>query len=228
MIDLARGAGAATRFNTGVLSLDPVHDGVLVHADDGTQHFDRAVVAAGAFSPGIEPGLPVRARRLLLGWFRPRAGSEHLLDGCPSFVWSPGVGEFIYGGPSYDDRTLKIGMDHVWGDITDPATEGRDVSAEDAAPLQNVVAQHLPWLESAGDRFEMHIDAWATDTTGLLGERPERPGIVLATGWSGYGFKIAPAIGVAAADLVLGRAPRFDVSSLNPTRHRQPSAPQKT
>jgi sarcosine oxidase len=219
MIDLARRAGAETRFNTGVVGLEPVAEGVVVRTHDETQHFGKVVVAAGAFSPGVEPGLPVRARRVLLGWFQPRTGSETLLRACPSFVWSPGPGGFLYGGGSYDRRTLKVGMDHDWGYVSDAAAEGRDVRVEDATPLRAAVARYLPWLEPEGDRFEMHLDGWAADESGLLGERPDRPGIVLATGWSGYGFKIAPAIGMAAADLALQRQPRFDISALDPTRH---------
>jgi len=175
-------------------------------------------MAAGAFSQCIEPGLSLRARRLLLGWFTPKAGTEHLLATCPSFVWAPTPGSFLYGGASYDGRTLKVGMDYDWGNIVNPASNVRDASVEDIAPLKAAVARHLPWLAPEGDRFEMHIDSWSTDARGILGERPGREGIVLATGWSGYGFKIAPAVGLAAADLVLGRPPRFDISALDPTR----------
>lgn len=36
-------------------------------------------------------------------------------------------------------------------------------------------------------------------------------GLVVATGFSGHGFGLAPAIGQSVADLVLGHQPEFDL-----------------
>ncbi|MFC7401324.1 FAD-dependent oxidoreductase [Citricoccus sp. GCM10030269] len=218
LLDEAVKAGARTRFNTAVSALEPDEGGVVVRHSSGTDRFDKAVLAAGTMSAHIEPHLHIRSRRILLGWFRPKVDDNHLLADCPSFIWSPGPGEFLYGAPSYSGQTFKFGMEHDWGTVGDPVSEGRQTTPADVEPMREAVATYLPWLEREGERFEMHIDAWAHDNTGLLGERADRPGIILATGWSGYGFKIAPAIGLAVSDLVLGRDPRFDISALQPDR----------
>lgn len=222
VLDLAKAGGARFRFNEGVQELHPEDGGVEVKTVRGTETYDRVVLAAGAFSAGIEPGLPMHARRLLLGWFQPRRGREQLLDNFPSFVWAPGDGQFVYGGRSYDGRTLKVGIDWDWGDVLEPATEGREISAGDRKAMQDTVESLFPWLDPAGDRFEMHIDGWANDKTGYLGERPDRPNIVLATAWSGYGFKLAPALGELAAALALGNGPGKDYAPLSPDRTGNP------
>jgi sarcosine oxidase len=221
-LDLAKVGGARLRFNERVDELHPYHRGVEVRSVQGTETYDRVVLAAGAFSAGIEPGLPMHARRLLLGWFQPRPGHEEMLHGFPSFVWTPGDGQFVYGGRSYDGRTLKIGIDWDWGNVLDPATEGREALDADRKAMQVTVQSLLPWLDATGDRFEMHIDGWAEDKTGYLGERPDRANIILATAWSGYGFKLAPALGEVAAALALGTPHDADLSALSPNRIQNP------
>ncbi|GAA3696679.1 N-methyl-L-tryptophan oxidase [Arthrobacter ginkgonis] len=223
-LELAASRGARCRFNERVHDLRPVDGGVEVRSASGTETYDRVVLAAGAFSAGLEPGLPMYARRLLLGWFTPRPGMEHLLEGCPSFVWTPEPGQFVYGGRSYDGRTLKVGIDWDWGAVTDPASQGREVAESDREAMQESVRALLPWLDPVGDRFEMHIDGWSEDKIGFLGERPDRPNIILATAWSGYGFKLAPALGETAARLALGKEPGIDIEPLSPNR-RPVSAP---
>jgi sarcosine oxidase subunit beta len=43
-------------------------------------------------------------------------------------------------------------------------------------------------------------------------------GLYLALGWSGHGFKLAPAVGEVVAAEVLGQVPPIDVAELRPER----------
>jgi glycine/D-amino acid oxidase-like deaminating enzyme len=67
-------------------------------------------------------------------------------------------------------------------------------------------------------------EAWAgmidvtPDAVPVLGPEPRIEGLVLATGLSGHGFGIGPAIGRIAADLVRGRAPGHDLARFRPGR----------
>jgi sarcosine oxidase subunit beta len=56
------------------------------------------------------------------------------------------------------------------------------------------------------------------DHQAIIGEAPDAPGLWLCTGFSGHGFMQAPAAGELLADLMVGRAPAFDISSLRPSR----------
>jgi len=218
MINLASQAGAQFRFNEPVTSLTRNKGDIRIKTSKEEKTFDKVVIAAGSYSNDVKI-VPTFSRRLLLGWFSPRPGQENLLMDCPSFVWAPSNGQFLYGGPSYDGATLKIGIDFDWGTAADPADEEkRIVTANDRAPMQEVVNNLFPWLDPVGDRFEMHIDSWTKDKRGLLGEYLERPGVILATGWSGYGFKLAPELGEAAAKIALGQQPKVDLSALSPER----------
>jgi glycine/D-amino acid oxidase-like deaminating enzyme len=67
-------------------------------------------------------------------------------------------------------------------------------------------------------------EAWAgmidvtPDAVPTLGEQPGLPGLWIATGLSGHGFGIGPAIGRIMADLVTGRDPGHDLTRFRPGR----------
>jgi glycine/D-amino acid oxidase-like deaminating enzyme len=67
-------------------------------------------------------------------------------------------------------------------------------------------------------------DAWAgmidvtPDIVPVIATVPERPGLTVATGFSGHGFGIGPGAGRLAADLVAGDAPLVDPTPFRLTR----------
>lgn len=218
-LELAIAAGATVRVHARVMELHSIGDGVeLVFSDGARDRFDRVVLAAGAFARELIPELPLISRRLLLGWFEPKPGHAALLEGMPSFVWTPPEGGFLYGGPAEGGTRVKVGIDAPWGEVSD-ATSGREVTAEDVAPMAEAVSRHFPWLDVAGARYEMHIDGWSRDGHGLLGPLPRDPRVLLAVGWTGHGFKISPVLGQIAASLALSGETEFDISHLDPARY---------
>jgi FAD-dependent oxidoreductase domain-containing protein 1 len=69
------------------------------------------------------------------------------------------------------------------------------------------------------------VDGWAglyemtPDHNALLGEHPDLPGFVVAAGFSGHGLMMAPATGLAMAELIGdGRSRTFDVAPLGVDR----------
>ena len=60
------------------------------------------------------------------------------------------------------------------------------------------------------------------DEVCTVGELPEIPGLVLATGLSGHGFGLGPAVGMLAAQLISGETPLVDPDCISPVRFRNP------
>ena len=65
------------------------------------------------------------------------------------------------------------------------------------------------------------VDGWAglyemtPDHNALLGEHPQLPGFIVAAGFSGHGLMMAPATGLAIAELIAdGRSATFDIAPL--------------
>lgn len=86
--------------------------------------------------------------------------------------------------------------------------------------MQPALARRYPVARVAGV-----AEAWAglyemtPDHNALLGEHRELPGFVCAAGFSGHGLMLAPATGLAVAELIGGRTrPTFEIAPLAPDR----------
>lgn len=92
------------------------------------------------------------------------------------------------------------------------------------------------WLPRLGDAMQRRAPAltevglaggWAglyentPDHNGLIGEAPDVDRFLYATGFSGHGFLMGPAVGEVIRDLYLGSTPFTDVSGLDATRFRE-------
>jgi sarcosine oxidase subunit beta len=68
------------------------------------------------------------------------------------------------------------------------------------------------------------VDGWSSmhdvtpDWNALVGWAPGIDGFMCAFGFSGHGFKLAPAVGEIVADLIAGERTSIDVSALSPAR----------
>ena len=82
----------------------------------------------------------------------------------------------------------------------------------DLAPLVQAAARRVPALEDAGIvRGVTGVYDMTPDARPLLGRLPGLDGLIVAAGFSGMGFKIAPAVGEGIAGLIAGAAPAGSV-----------------
>lgn len=199
--------GAETLFHTPAIGLRTAPSGVRVLTASGSVRFDQVVVAAGAWTNQVLAAVPALARSLppLVTTqeqpvhFTPRETPV----GWPSFLHHPGVehtGAGIYGLAAPEG--IKVG-EHGTGARVDPDT--RDFRADPAgvARLQEYAQRWIPAVDPSA----------VTTSTCLYTSTPDghfvidRAGpITVAAGFSGHGFKFAPAIGELVAGLVDGTA----------------------
>ena len=106
---------------------------------------------------------------------------------------------------SYGGRQMLV-SEGVAGEALDaPDTRQGDISMDFVAELGAQVAQRFPSFESAG-----LASSWTgvydvtPDWNPVLGRLPEVPGLIVAYGFSGHGFKLAPAVGRLLAQEALG------------------------
>jgi len=62
------------------------------------------------------------------------------------------------------------------------------------------------------------LEAKTSDDVAIAGLSPSAPGLLHLFGFSGHGFQLVPALGVAAAELLLEGRSRIDISGLAPER----------
>ena len=201
--------GARIRRYTPVREVRPVAGGgAEIRTDSGTERFDAAVVTPGPWVGDLLPDLPWRVDvyRAISAWFLP--GEDHRTGGeRPAFIRRGGVAPF-YGLPSPDGLSVKLGVSQAHHrPVDDPNRLERTVAPEELETFTEIVRQHLPGLNPDPVRLGVFMEGYTESTRPLVGPLPDCADIIVLAGFSGQGFKLSPAMGDIAADLVLeGRA----------------------
>ena len=147
---------------------------------------------------GIET--PVRAERhrvLAL------AGPERYTFSMPVYkdLGSQGMPYFR----SYGGTHMLVSEGGAGETLAEPNVEQGDIPLDYVLELGAQVAERFPSFADAG-----LASSWTgvydvtPDWNPVLGRVPDRPGLVVAYGFSGHGFKLSPAVGRALAQEVLG------------------------
>jgi glycine/D-amino acid oxidase-like deaminating enzyme len=215
-------AAAATRHGAHVLeraAVTEVGPGTVTVGARRTR-VDAVVVAAGAWSvPLLEPfgyDLPVVAARAQIGRFRVPDDFGRL----PPAVADLGPLQFYVKGSEGD--YLEVGtLDPAHtADPIDPDACPEGADAATLASFQRSLTTRFPGLEGGHWR-----GAWSgiydvtPDWQPAIGGVPGADGVFVAAGFSGHGFKLAPAVGRALAGLVAdGSWDGFDLDVLDPGR----------
>lgn len=182
-----------------------------VRTDRGTVATERVVCAAGAWSGqmagwfGVDlPVEPLRRQIVTTGPVAGRSGpTPFTIDFSSSFYFHDEGPGLLIGMSDKDETTgFKLGRDDSW-------LGGLAAAIERRAPRLAEAEVQAGW---AG-LYEM-----TPDHNGLVGVAASVPGFVYATGFSGHGFLMGPAVGEVVAALVQGEQPVLDVSPLDVAR----------
>jgi sarcosine oxidase/L-pipecolate oxidase len=225
---LARGGQIVTGR---VVSLEPdTHSGVRIDVRPNavgateTLSFDRAVVCAGPWTARLLPQLKELLRSLLTPvtyWSDP-TNSYSASGGLPILFNARLTG--IYGLPSYEYPGL-VKMLYHGGPEADP--EARDTASveEYVAQVAAYVRDHLPLLNNSEPAIrETCMYTMTSDSNPIIDRLTDN--MVVGCGFSGSGFKHAPATGRMLAALALDqdeaipagfRADRYVLSRLSNT-----------
>lgn len=214
----AEAAGAVVRHEVRVRELVRDASGVRALLESGELvSGDLAVVAAGAYLPTLVPGfLPQRLKvvRRVLAWTRPEAAQRPVLAGLP--VWCVFTGEsFYYGFPWSHEGVdgFKLAC-HVGagGGQADPGedaeTVNRAVGAADLGPLDGFLTRYLPRARGPFVASTVCLYTCTPSWDFAVDFLPDDGRVIVAGGFSGHGFKFAPAIGeLVAQGLLAGALP---------------------
>lgn len=105
-------------------------------------------------------------------------------------------------------------------DAVHPDQLARDLNPFELETATRVVAEMLPGLFPSPVRADAYPDQYTLDKVPLIGWVDEMPGVYVATGFSGGGFKMSPAVGEAIAQEVVGRHPVPALAFARPARVR--------
>jgi glycine/D-amino acid oxidase-like deaminating enzyme len=233
----AEDAGVVLAPDTAVASL--LEDGsrvVGLRTQAGTEHrADRVVVASGAWTHSLVVALDgaLSATGQPVVHLAPVEPSLFAPERFPVFTADIARTGF-YGFPLHAG-VVKI-ANHGPGRRLHRASDERAVNDEEIAAVRAFAARALPALATArvastrqcvyGDSRDEHF--W-------IAPDPSRPGLVVAAGGSGHGFKFAPVLGDLIADACEGHvverfgwraAPATPAAGEEQARYRGPGAPR--
>lgn len=208
-------SGAELRVGVNVLGWSSADDGVHVETSAGRFTAQRLVITAGAWAGPLLADLDLRllVRRKAVMWHESDDAHTRMDAGFPCYLFETPSGIF-YGFPELDGRGLKA-AEHSGGEaVNDPLTVDRSLREEDKAPVEAFLRAHLPAAKIPCREHSVCLYTMSPDESFIVDRHPGDERVVFAAGLSGHGFKFAPALGAALADMAAHGATRLPVGFL--------------
>jgi sarcosine oxidase, subunit beta len=202
MAEAAARHGAGFQLGVPIASIDAAGGRVRGVIDAaGKQHAADAVcVVAGPWTDRLlKPlgaSIGIRAERAQIAFFKRPATLKHC--GCIDTISGS------YFRPQGAEETL-IGLGDVKAEYEpDPDSFREDNDADFVTEVAERLAHRVPAMAGAGySRGHAGIYDVSPDSRAVMGGVPDIGGLYVAAGFSGTGFKTAPAVGAAMAELIL-------------------------
>lgn len=207
----ARQLGAQFLFEQSVLSIKTVA-GKARKVVTTREEFeaDRIVLAAGyesrviANTVGVDVPMKLIALDTLITDVQPPMFYQMLGTAMADFYGHQTThGSFVFGGGSPLDSAGIQGLaNHPPAKATSKTCKG--------------ILSYIPALKHAKVvRSWVGFIDWCEDKVPVLDHVKDVPGLILACGFSGHGFGIAPSVGTVLAEMACDETPSIDISELN-------------
>jgi sarcosine oxidase len=214
----ARARGATIHEGERVLSVKTDRHGVRIETDRDRYSAEMVVITQG---PWLTQGLvscpvPLRVERQVQLWFEPRRPEIFAIGRFPVFIHFTHDRAF-YGMPPFGLPAVKV-CRHHGGAAADPDTLDRTVHDGDVEQVRAHLRAHLPDADGPLLHGEVCMYTNTPDDNFVIGIHPSDPRIVLAGGFSGHGFKLAPVVGEILADLTTRARTDHEIAFFDPAR----------
>jgi monomeric sarcosine oxidase len=208
----AAALGVECLFDQPVKGWDASATEVRVQLQNETVTAANLIITAGAWTDNLlqDLHLPLAVKRKVIGWFDPLI--PELFARIPVFTFPENA---IYGFPSAAGLGVKM-AEHIGGSyLPDADSLITPPGPADLDPISAIAAKYMPKLAGTYSEARSRLQRSATclytmtaDEDFIVDHHPRFENVVFAAGFSGHGFKFAPLIAVALADLLLeGKTP---------------------
>ncbi|MGZ4579910.1 MAG: N-methyl-L-tryptophan oxidase [Nocardioidaceae bacterium] len=216
----AQQAGATVLSGCRVDGIEPSGSGVRIRAGGRSWLVEQAVVTAGPWTGRFAPPLAthVRPQRLVMTWYHPRGSvADYLPERFPIFIRDSGQ-VHVFGIPTLDGGSVKVAPHASYGALADADDLDRNVRPEELEPINATVERLFPGLVPTPVRVATYMDAYTSDGHALVGQMPGTENVWLLGAFSGHGFKMSPAFGQVATELVREGKTSLPIEHLDPQR----------
>jgi glycine/D-amino acid oxidase-like deaminating enzyme len=169
---------------------------------------DVVVMAVGAWTPYLLPSTRkfFHATGHPVFHLQPRQPELFTEERFPVFGADISTTGF-YGFPLNRDGVVKVANHGPGREMSPDSAAERVVTAKEESDMREFLAETFPALADAPivyTRICLYCDT--NDGDFWIAADPERPGLIIAAGDSGHGFKFAPVLGELIADAAEGKA----------------------
>lgn len=201
----AKAHGATLRENCPVTEWPEMNAQIEIAANGEKIRFDRLVVTTGAFAGGLENigRQYVKPLRKTLLWTSPGDKQLTLDNGFLPFAIEEADGRFRYGFPAVDGDGVKLGEHTGGAPLANPEDAAPEAAEQARRDMEAYLHRRLPGLSPSITKEQSCLYAMSPDGHFIIDRHPDDPRTIIAMGFSGHGFKFAPVIGDALADLTL-------------------------
>jgi glycine/D-amino acid oxidase-like deaminating enzyme len=227
----ARLARATLMFDTAVHGWTATDREVRVQTDHGEFAAERLIITAGAWAAPMltDLNIPLNVRRKSLFWFAAETAQYEVTSGFPVFFFEVPRGsavaeagteshDFFYGFPKIDDRGVKL-AEHTGGrTVSDPLVVDRFIDDNEQRRITDVLSGWLPNVSHRVTDHAVCLYTMSPDEHFIVDRHPVHANVVFAAGLSGHGFKFAPVLGLALAQLALDGKTQLPIDFLSLNR----------
>ncbi len=203
-LDIATRNGATIYENCRIQSISSTPGGFRIKAQDNFYEVEKIVLTAGAWTAKVfqEFRLPLTVKRRAVTWLRPRDPDAFHINHFPIFLADLPEG-LLYGFPLHEQSGLKIANHHSRGTEVDPDSVNRNYLKEDSNDAIDFARRYLPGISDEVVDGKICLYTLTPEEDFLIDFHPSNKNMLIASGFSGHGFKFAPVIGEILADLCL-------------------------
>ena len=219
-LQAARSCGADLRYGSVVERIEslPGRAGVTVVTNVGRLSAAQLVIATGAWLPTLLPSAQAArftVQRQVLHWFAADEPALFAPGLCPVFIWIHGDdGASFYGFPKADGFDgVKVATEQTEHATTADTIERVVTGAETALTFAAHIRGRLRSVTPRSVHDATCLYTSTIDGRFVIDRHPEWPNVTVVSACSGHGFKHSAALGETVADILLGKAPRVDLSS---------------
>jgi monomeric sarcosine oxidase len=216
LADALRARGGTIREGARVARVEPSSTGGVVTLEDGTRiTADRVIVAAGPWVHDVLPELwlPVQSTRQQVLYVSDLPPEQFAPERFPVFLAEMDCYGFPQAGPGW----LKVGSHH-FGETVDP-NQPYETDAREVEYVRDFLRRVIP---AVAEGVIAGVDKCMYDVTPdedfILDFYPDSEGVIVASGFSGHGFKFGILIGRLLAALATGHTPEFPLDRFHLAR----------
>ncbi len=178
---------------------------VQVTTTVATYTAQRLIFCGGPWSSKLvrDLGVPLTVTRQLTAWVSCHSPSKYELGSMPIWMMALDDESLYYGFPQIPERPGVKVAHHKHGQPTDPDAVNREADPVEVMPVVKEIQKFLPDL--TGPILSMDVCLYTNSPDGhfIVDRHPQHEAVYVACGFSGHGFKFAPVMGEALADLAM-------------------------